>query len=65
LLGLIYILVDRGESELALKVFAINAGIIIFAFTISKIERSIFNSSRKYRPNNRRHHSNNKERSKD
>jgi hypothetical protein len=56
LLILLYILIEKGESDIALKVFAINAGIVLFAFTISTAERIIFNSlkrSGKHRGNNR------------
>jgi hypothetical protein len=56
LLVLIYLLVQQGESELALKVFVINAGIVIVAYSLATIERVLFASSgRKFRPGNRGH----------
>ena len=56
LLALIYLLVEKGESELALKVFVVNAGIVIVAYTLATIERVLFASSgRRFRSGNRNH----------
>lgn len=44
---LLYILVEKGESKLALKVFVINAGIVLSAFIISTLERMFFKSFKK------------------
>ena len=51
LIFLLYVLVDKGQSEMAFKVFVINTGIVLFAFVISTIERVNFNSNK---GNNRR-----------
>lgn len=58
LLLLIVILVQKGEVKTALKIFAINAAIVIFATLVSTIERIFFNKNRPYKGNYRRNNNN-------
>ena len=60
LLVLITILVQKGELQTALKIFAINAAIVICATLVSTVERLYFNKNRPYKGNYRRN--NNKRR---
>jgi hypothetical protein len=57
LLVLIYLLVTKGQQEMALKVFVINAGIVILSLVFSSIERVIYNASKRSKQNYRRRNS--------
>lgn len=54
LLALIYILVEKGEVEVGLKIFAINAALLVIATLVSTIERIFFNKNRPYKRNFKR-----------
>jgi len=58
LLALILILIQKGESQTGLKVFAINAAIVICVNLVSTIERIFFNKNRPYKGNFRRNNNN-------
>jgi uncharacterized membrane protein len=67
LLGLIYHLIQNGEKDLALKIFALNIAIIAFALLITSIERRVlskkplgnrFNNNRNRRPSSRPYENN-------
>ncbi len=54
LLVLLYILIEKGQTDSALKIFLINAVIVISATIISTIERIFFGKNRGQRGNFRR-----------
>jgi hypothetical protein len=71
LLALVYDLIQNEEKELALNIFAINAGVIAFALLVTAIERKVLSrkparrngrNDKRPRPNQARSNSNNRDR---
>ena len=67
LLGLVYDLIQNEEKELALNIFAINAGVIAFALLVTAIERKVLSrkparrngrNDKRPRPNQNRNNNN-------
>jgi len=40
-LGLVYILVEKGEAQLAFKFIMLNAGLVVFALLLAAVERKL------------------------
>jgi hypothetical protein len=60
LLYVVYDLITSGEKDLGLKIFAINAALMIFLILITTIERRIFSRRPSMRPRNNNANRNNK-----
>ena len=54
LLLLLYVLVSKGQQDMALKIFVINAGIVVLSLILSSIERVIYNAGKRDRRNHNR-----------
>ncbi len=52
LLYFVYDLVQNGDRDLAIKIFALNVGIIAFALLVTSIERRVFSKKSPPRKNN-------------
>ena len=47
-----YLLIQEGEKELAVKILMVNAGLVVFALLLAAVERKL-NPKHGGRPNNR------------